>query len=91
MHVSVDIFHNDDGIINQNSDRKIKAKRETLFKVNPQAQLAKSVKARVKTTAAPTIIASRQPMVNRTKSTTNDVAKASLPISLLAFAAAVAP
>ena len=64
---------------------KISANSETRFSVNPQAQEANSVRARVTTTAAPTMIASRQPIASRTSSTTEAVAKISLLISFLAL------
>ena len=70
---------------------KISANNDTRLSVKPQAQDANSVAVNVTTTAAPTMIASRQPSANNTSRTTEAVAKASLLISCLALASAVAP
>ncbi len=70
---------------------KISANRETRLSVNPQAQEANRVMARVTTTAEPTINASRHPSANITSSTTDAVAKMSLLISSLALVSAVSP
>src|SRR5687768_13988756 len=56
---------------------KMSAKSETRFSVKPQAQEAKSVAARVSSTAAPTISASRAPRAKKTSATTESVAKTS--------------
>ena len=70
---------------------KIRANRDTRFSVKPYAQEANSVAAKVSVTAAPTITASRLPRANSTSSTTNIVAKTSLPINFCALSVAVAP
>ena len=70
---------------------KISANNETRLSVKPQAQDANRVAARVTTTAEPTMIASRQPSANSTRSTTEAVANTSLVISFLALVSAVAP
>ena len=70
---------------------KMSAKRETRLSVNPQAQEAKSVEARVRTTAMPTIAASRRPSVAKTRTTTESVAKTSFLMRLFALSSAVAP
>ena len=64
---------------------KMSAKSETRLSVKPHAQEAKSVRARVTTTAAPTMIASRQPIASQTSNTTEAVAKTSLVISFWAL------
>ena len=69
----------------------IKANRETLLIVNPQAQEANNVAAKVSTTADPTIIASLRPNAKKIRATTDNVAKMSFWMSLLAFSLAVSP
>ena len=56
---------------------KIRANKDTRFKVKPQAQEANSVAVSVKITAAPTIAASRRPNARNTKATTEAVANSS--------------
>ena len=70
---------------------KIRANSDTRFRVNPQAQDANSVAARVITTAAPTMTASRQPSASQTSRMTDAVAKTSLVMSCMALSSAVAP
>ena len=70
---------------------KISANRETRLIVNPIAHDANRVSIKVMMTALPTTIASRQPSVTRTSSTTDNVAKISLWISLSALSVAVLP
>ncbi len=70
---------------------KIRANKDTRLSVKPHAQLANSVAVSVKTTAAPTITASRRPSAKPTKMITLPVAKISFWISLLALSAAVWP
>ena len=70
---------------------KISANKETRLIVKPQAHDANSVAASVMTTAAPTTMASRQPTVSQTSSTTEAVANISFWISLSALSLAVSP
>ena len=70
---------------------KISANSDTRLSVNPMAREANSVSASVSTTATPTTIASRQPSVNSTSSTTDAVAKISFWISFWALSVAVWP
>jgi hypothetical protein len=70
---------------------KISAKSETRFTVKPHAQEAKSVAASVSATAAPTMIASRQPSAISTSTITDSVAKTSLVTRAFALSSAVAP
>ncbi len=70
---------------------KISANSDTRLSVKPQAQEANSVAARVSSTAAPTITASRLPSAHSTSSTTEAVAKMSFWMSFLALSSAVAP
>ena len=68
---------------------KISANSDTRLMVNPIAQDANSVIARVSTTALPTTMASRQPRANSTSSTTAPVANTSFWISFIALSLAV--
>ncbi len=70
---------------------KISANSDTRFSVKPITREANSVSASVSTTAVPTTIASRQPSVNSTSSTTAEVAKISFWISFCALSVAVWP
>jgi hypothetical protein len=56
---------------------KIKANKDTRFKVKPQAQEANSVTVSVNITAAPTIAASRRPSAMNTSAITEAVANKS--------------
>ena len=70
---------------------KIKANKDTRFKVNPHAQEAKRVIASVTIMATPTTKDSRAPMVKKTNTTTALVAKISFKIRVLDLSAAVSP
>ena len=70
---------------------KISANSDTRLIVKPIAHEANSVSISVMITALPTTIASRQPSVARTSSTTDRVANISLWISLSALSVAVLP
>jgi hypothetical protein len=70
---------------------KISANSETRLIVKPIAQDANKVSIRVMTTAVPTTIASRQPSVASTSSTTDRVANSSLWMSRSAFSVEVWP
>ena len=70
---------------------KMSAKSDTRFSVKPHAQEAKSVAARVSSTATPTITASRRPSAAHTSATTESVAKMSFWMSFIALSFAVAP
>ena len=69
----------------------ISANNEIRFRVNPHAQDANKVMARVMIMATPTTADSRSPMVKNTSSTTADVAKINLKISVLDLSPAVLP
>jgi alkylated DNA nucleotide flippase Atl1 len=88
---AVDVLDHHDGVVHQDADREDQREQLTRLSVKPQAQEANSVAASVRVTAAPTITASRRPRAKNTSSTTAEVAKTSLPISLSAFSVAVAP
>ena len=70
---------------------KISANSDTRFRVKPQAQEANKVAASVKTTAVPTMAASRRPRAMNTRPTTEAVANSSFWISFLALSLAEAP
>ena len=70
---------------------KISANRDTRLRVKPITLEANRVTARVRMTAVPTTMASRQPSANSTSSTTLAVAKTSFWISFCALSLAVAP
>ncbi len=70
---------------------KISANSETRLIVNPIAHDANKVSISVMMTALPTTMASRQPSVKSTSSTTDKVAKISLWMSLSALSVAVFP
>ena len=70
---------------------KIRANKDTRFSVKPQAQDANKVADKVKTTATPTIAASRHPKAKNTKATTEAVANSNFSISLTALSLAVTP
>jgi len=70
---------------------KMSANSDTRLSVKPQAQDAKSVTVRVRTTALPTMAASRRPSAMNTSATTDAVAKSSFCISLVALSLADAP
>ena len=69
----------------------ISANSDTRFSVNPYAQDANRVAARVSSTAMPTTKASRRPMVSHTSTTTAAVANTSFLISFIALSLAVSP
>ncbi len=70
---------------------KISANRLTRFSVKPQAQDANSVADSVRSTATPTIAASRRPSVTSTSATTAAVANRSLLMRSFALSSAVRP
>ena len=70
---------------------KISANKEIRLSVKPYAHDAKRVIVKVTVIATPTIIASRQPIVNNTRRITPEVAKMSFVISRSDLLLAVSP
>ena len=70
---------------------KISANNEIRFRLNPHAQEANRVMAKVIMMAIPTTADSRNPMVKNTNKTTAEVANINLNINVLALSPAVCP